>query len=275
MKKLAIAAAIPVIVLAASAFTFAPAASAATAGTPTVVSTGTIHLTKMGLYLNDRGNSSTKGAVVQVWAPNGGAAEVWQVMSDGTIRHNGLCLDAVGAGKTNGTKIDLWVCGAGKSNQQWNTKNWRVTNPVSGLVVNDAGYGGNGTHQVLWTNTGTSNEIWAVVATPKPTPITITAGPVQFTQGAPGYEVVEMDSNPITGPVGLTWTDIDTNINGVRAADNGPANFGPLQANPSGAGNEFAAGYLVLAPGTYTLTLDMRNGATVLATSAPVNLIVP
>ena len=104
MKKLAIAAAILVIALAASAFTFAPAAHAPTpqAGTPTVTFSGTIHLTKMGLYLNDRGNSSTKGAVVQVWAANGGAAEVWQVMSDGTIRHNGLCLDVVGAKKTKG-----------------------------------------------------------------------------------------------------------------------------------------------------------------------------
>ena len=141
MKKLAIAAAISVIALVASAFTFAPSPPAATAGMPTVVLSGTIQLTKMGLYLDDRNNSSAKGAVVEVWKGNGGAAQVWQVMSDGTIHHNGLCLDAVGAGKANGTKIDLWTC-IGGANQQWRTTSSRITNPVSGKVVNDAGYGG-------------------------------------------------------------------------------------------------------------------------------------
>ena len=115
----------------------------------------------MGYCLDDRNNSSVNGAVVQVWRCTGGRNQVWQVMSDGIIRHNGLCLDAAGGGTTNGTKVDLWACGTGKSNQQWNTGNWRVTNPSSGKVLNDAGYGGNGTQQVLWSNTGTINEIWA------------------------------------------------------------------------------------------------------------------
>ena len=127
----------------------------------TVGYSGTIRLTKMGYCLDDRNNGSLNGAVVQVWRCTGGPNQVWQVMSDGTIRHNGLCLDAVGGGTKNGTKVDLWACGTGKSNQQWNTWNWRVTNPSSGKVLNDAGYGGNGTQQVLWSNTGTINEIWA------------------------------------------------------------------------------------------------------------------
>jgi hypothetical protein len=163
MKKLiGIAAAIPVLALGVSAFTL-PAASAAQSAPAAAITTttGTIRLTRLGLYLNDRGNSSTNGAVVQVWNANGGAASVWQIMSDGTIRHNGLCLDAVGAGKTNGTKLDLWTC-TGGANQQWNTGGWRITNPVSGKVLNDSGYGGNGTQQVLWTNVGSSNEVWGV-----------------------------------------------------------------------------------------------------------------
>ena len=127
----------------------------------TVVYSGTIRLTKMGYCLDDRNNSGVNGAVVQVWRCTGGPNQVWQVMSDGTIRHNGLCLDAAGGGTKNGTKVDLWAYGSGKPNQQWNTKNWRVTNPPSGKVLNDAGYGGNGTQQVLWSYTGTINEIWA------------------------------------------------------------------------------------------------------------------
>ena len=127
----------------------------------TVAYSGTIRLTRMGYCLDDRNNSSSNGAAVQVWRCTGGPNQVWQAMSDGTIRHNGLCLDAAGGGTKNGTKVDLWACGTGKSNQQWNTRNWRVTNPSSGKVLNDAGYGSNGTQQVLWSNTGTINEIWA------------------------------------------------------------------------------------------------------------------
>jgi hypothetical protein len=129
-----------------------------------VTYSGTIRLTKMGYCLDDRNNRNASGAVVQIWRCTGGPNQVWQVMSDGTIRHNGLCLDAPGTG--NGTKVILATCTPGAplgAEQQWNTRNWRVnyTNPSAvGKVLNDAGYGGNGTQQVLWSNTGTINEIW-------------------------------------------------------------------------------------------------------------------
>jgi hypothetical protein len=132
---------------------------------PAVTYSGTIRLYKMGYCLDDRNNSASNGAVVQIWRCNGLASQRWQVESDGTIRHNGLCLDAPGTG--NGTKVVLAVCTPGAplgADQQWNTRNWRVnyTNPSAvGKVLNDSGYGGNGTQQVLWSNTGTSNEIWA------------------------------------------------------------------------------------------------------------------
>ena len=125
-----------------------------------VTYSGIIRLTKMGYCLDDRNNSNSNGAVVQIWRCTRGTSQVWQVMSDGTIRHNGRCLETPGTG--NGTKVELWTCGTGKSNQQWNTRNSRVTNPSSGKVLNDPGYGGNGTEQVLWSNTGTINEIWAM-----------------------------------------------------------------------------------------------------------------
>lgn len=108
--------------------------------------------------------------------------------------------------------------------------------------------------------------------TPPPTPTSISVGPITFQQlGCTEYQV-NMISNPVFGDVGvLTWTDIDTNINGVRVADNGPVAFGPLPFEGPG----YAAGSPELAPGTYTLTLDLRSGSTVLATSAPVSLVVP
>ena len=74
----------------------------------------------MGLYLDDRNNSSANGAIVQVWKRTGGPNQVWQVMSDGTIRHNGLCLTANGTAE--GTRCTSWHatggptrCGAPRS----------------------------------------------------------------------------------------------------------------------------------------------------------------
>ena len=126
---------------------------------PAVVYSGTIRLTQIGLYLDDRHNSSANGAIVQVWQRTGGPNQVWQVMSDGTIRHNGLCLTA------EATKVYLVACNGG-SNQLWSTQKrrltkWIATNPAQNRVLNDTGYGGNGTQQELWFNTGTRNEIWA------------------------------------------------------------------------------------------------------------------
>ena len=128
-----------------------------------VTYSGTIRLVKMGLCLDDRNNSRSNGAVVQVWKCTGGPSQVWQVMSDGTIRHNGLCLDAAGGGTANGTKVQLGACTGGPS-QQWSTKNFRVNymNPAAvSKVLDDTGYGGNGTQQEIWTNSGTKNQYWA------------------------------------------------------------------------------------------------------------------
>ncbi len=129
---------------------------------PTVTYSGVIRLVKMGLCLDDRGNSSTSGAVVQVWRCNGLPNQQWQVLSDGTIRHNGLCLDARGFGTTNGTKVQLWAC-TGRTNQRWDTKGWRVhyDNPAAvNKVLDDTAFGGSGTQQEIYTNNGGANQIW-------------------------------------------------------------------------------------------------------------------
>ena len=128
----------------------------------TATYSGTIRLYKMGYCLDDRNNSSRNGAVVQIWRCNGRSNQQWQVMSDGTIRHNGLCLDAAGYGTANGTKVQLWAC-TGNGNQQWDTNGFRIhyDNPAAnGEVLDDTGYGGNGTRQQIWTNNGTINQLW-------------------------------------------------------------------------------------------------------------------
>jgi hypothetical protein len=142
---------------------YAAAISTATITVAKATYSGTIRLTKMGLCLDDRGNSTGNGAVVQVWQCNGAASQQWQVFSDGTIRHNGLCLDARANGTANGTKVQLWACTLA-ANQKWDTRSWRIhyDNPAAvNKVLDDRGSGGNGTQQQIWTNTGGANQIWA------------------------------------------------------------------------------------------------------------------
>ncbi|AUG78663.1 1,4-beta-xylanase [Kitasatospora sp. MMS16-BH015] len=52
---------------------------------------------------------------------NGGADQQWNANADGSIAgvQSGLCLDAVGAGTANSTKIQLYACWSGGSNQKW------------------------------------------------------------------------------------------------------------------------------------------------------------
>ena len=131
---------------------------------PSETYSGTIRLPKMGLCLDDRNNSASDGAVVQVWKCTGSANQDWQVYSDGTIRHNGLCLDAgAGYGTANGTKVQLWACNV-SANQKWDTRDWRIhyDNPAAdNEVLDDTGHGGNGTQQQIWTNLNGTNQYWA------------------------------------------------------------------------------------------------------------------
>ncbi len=131
---------------------------------PAATYSGTIRLYKLGLCLDDRFNSSTSGsAVVQVWRCNGLSNQSWQVDSDGTIRHNGLCLTAVGNGTGNGTPIVLATC-SGSAGQKWDTKGYRVhyDNPAaSSKVLDDTAWGKGGTPQELYSNNGGNNQVWA------------------------------------------------------------------------------------------------------------------
>jgi hypothetical protein len=137
--------------------------NAATSTTPSGTTyTGNIRLVKMGYCLDDQFNSSSSGAIVQIWRCNGLQNQVWQINSDGTIQHNGLCLNAENGGTTAGTRLNLATC-TGGDNQLWSTSSWRIhyDNPnASGLVVDDTAWGGSGTQQELWTNNGGGNQVW-------------------------------------------------------------------------------------------------------------------
>jgi hypothetical protein len=134
----------------------------ASAPSTTTTYNGAIRLDKMNLCLDDRFNSSTPNAVVQVWRCNGLSNQQWQVMSNGTIQHNGLCLDATASGTADGVRIQLWSC-TGGANQRWDTAGWRIhyDDPTAfNKVLDDTAFGGGGTQQELYSNNGGANQVW-------------------------------------------------------------------------------------------------------------------
>jgi alpha-galactosidase len=64
-------------------------------------------------------NGTGNGAQVQLFTCNGGAAQQWQYRADGTLLNpqSGRCLDITGGGSADGTKLELWTCGANQTNQ--------------------------------------------------------------------------------------------------------------------------------------------------------------
>lgn len=74
-----------------------------------------------GKCLNAPGTAN--GTRVNLLACTGGTAQQWQVRSNGNIANvqSGRCLDAVGQGTANGTRLQIYDCvAAGQANQQWN-----------------------------------------------------------------------------------------------------------------------------------------------------------
>ena len=85
--------------------------------------------------------------------------------------YHSMCLDnsgsSVGSTVADGNKIDLYTCGV-TDGQQWMLNatqgpDGNYTGELvnsNGMCANDAGYGGAGSKVILWSCTGTSNEIW-------------------------------------------------------------------------------------------------------------------
>jgi RHS repeat-associated protein len=122
------------------------ACSAASAGTATGTApnpaapgapSGAVTNGIAGKCLDDSGDSTTAGGKVDIYSCSGGAAQVWTVQSDGTIRINGQCLDVKGQGTANGTLVDHYTC-VGQANQQWKAGSGHsLVNPVSGMCLSD------------------------------------------------------------------------------------------------------------------------------------------
>jgi hypothetical protein len=126
------------------------------ASTPEVASGRT------GYCLDDHGNGTGNGNLVDIWSCNGSAAQHW-TMSGQNVEVDGKCLDAKGYGTANGTTVDLWACNGG-SNQHWYYKGSGqrtvLVNVHANKCLDDTAWGGNGTGMELYTCNGQDNQIW-------------------------------------------------------------------------------------------------------------------
>jgi RHS repeat-associated protein len=73
----------------------------------------------------------------------------------------GRCLDIVGGGTANGTRVQTWDC-TGGANQVWQPLlGGMLKNPASGRCLDAYGFGtANGTPLQIWDCNGTSNQLW-------------------------------------------------------------------------------------------------------------------
>ncbi|MEU3856468.1 RICIN domain-containing protein [Streptomyces sp. NPDC028722] len=115
--------------------------------------------------LDDYTDSTTAGAVVDIWDCNGTPAQQW-TLGNSAVTVNGLCLDVVGNATANGSPVDLWNCNGG-GNQQWTVSNGTLVNPASGRCLDIPGLDTtNGTALDIWDCDGGANQKWNLPAAP-------------------------------------------------------------------------------------------------------------
>jgi hypothetical protein len=81
---------------------------------------GAIHpKSSSSLCLAVSGKATANGSAVVVATCDGSTSQSWAFQS-GTLRVYGTkCLDVPSGNTTNGTKLQIWDCGAGNTNQEW------------------------------------------------------------------------------------------------------------------------------------------------------------
>jgi hypothetical protein len=113
------------------------------------------------MCLDDFGDGTSAGTKVDLWPCNGGSAQIWSLMSNGSLRINGLCLDAAGQGGDT-TPLEVLDC-TGQTNQQWNgpQSNGEIVGAQSSRCVDDPNFSTQpGTQLQLFDCNGGANQQW-------------------------------------------------------------------------------------------------------------------
>jgi len=87
------------------------------------------------LCLDVQAASHANGTAVQTYTCNGTNAQQWTVGTDGTVRALGKCLDVSGSGTGNYSKVDLYDCNGADAQVWQHQSNGAFLNPVSGRCL--------------------------------------------------------------------------------------------------------------------------------------------
>ena len=109
-------------------------------------------------------DTGSNGTAVQLWGCQSYAEDQhWQHNADNSLSTIGRCLDIIGDGTAQGTKVELWDCN-GVGGQKWvQQSNGSLLNPQSGLCLDDpSDNNANGTQLQIYTCNGTAAQQFAV-----------------------------------------------------------------------------------------------------------------
>jgi hypothetical protein len=133
--------------------------------------------------LDDTANSSANGSKIQIWqCTSGDPSQQWSfapatspgevgnagLSQLGTIDIHGKCVNVVGNGTANGSKLQLWSCNGG-ANELWEIAggDGELYNPASGKCIDDP-YNSekNGTQLDIWACNGEAWQGWLLPGSP-------------------------------------------------------------------------------------------------------------
>ncbi|MFI5843113.1 ricin-type beta-trefoil lectin domain protein [Catenuloplanes sp. NPDC051500] len=101
------------------------------------------------------------GTKLQLWTCTGGADQKFTFPGDGTIRHQGLCIDLALASSDNGTAIQLAKCNGGWAQRFKVNESHDLVNTAIGKCVDVADWDdSNGARLQLWECNGETNQKW-------------------------------------------------------------------------------------------------------------------
>lgn len=167
--------------------------------------TGQIQLALDGKCLQDPGGRTASGTRVEIGNCVPGATERWTVVSDGTIRVSGRCLDIAGAGSASGRQVQLSGCGNANPRQVWaQGTRGELINPASGLCLTDPGSSRrNGTVATMGACHVKSYEQWTLPAQPVLTALGGSCADDHYSEGNNGAVV---DMFWCNGTPGQDWS---------------------------------------------------------------------
>ena len=116
-----------------------------------------------GKCVDDTGNSSAKGAKIELWSCTSGAAQNWS-FSGGYLKHNGECANDQSDGG-NGTKVILYTCTTAQNDRWAHESNGEYILAAHGgkLCLTDPGNSkSNGVQLTVATCKNTANQHWTL-----------------------------------------------------------------------------------------------------------------